>query len=157
MVETDVGDDRQHRPDDVGRVEPAAQSGFDDGEIDVFFGKIIEGHGRGHLEEGGMEPVEQRHAAFHERNDALLWNHFTVDADAFPEILDVRGGEQTCLVACALEQGGRHVRHGTFAVGAGHMDDTVAPVRASAEFVQRTGPVQPRLVGAGTDLLEFGQ
>ena len=35
MVESDVGDDAHDRDDEVGGVQPSAQSRFDDGDLDV--------------------------------------------------------------------------------------------------------------------------
>ena len=56
VVETDIGDDRQQGGDDIGAVEPAAHADLDDGDVDLFLGKIVEGESHGHLEEGEVEP-----------------------------------------------------------------------------------------------------
>ena len=59
MVETDIGDDREVGRDDVGAVETSSKAYLDDGHIDLLLGKVVEGHGRGELEEGGMERLEE--------------------------------------------------------------------------------------------------
>ena len=50
MVERDVGDDGEQGRDDVGAVKPTAQSHLDDGDVNLLFGEILEGQGRGQLE-----------------------------------------------------------------------------------------------------------
>ena len=59
MVHPDVGDDRQDRGDDIGAVESATQPHFDDGDVHILVCKILEGHGCGHLEEGGLEGFDE--------------------------------------------------------------------------------------------------
>ncbi len=53
VVEADVGDDGDERLDDVGGVEAAAESDFEDGDVDVLLGVEAEGDGGEELEEAG--------------------------------------------------------------------------------------------------------
>ena len=55
MVVADIGDDREIGGDDIGAVEAAAETDFNDGDIDVVSRKIVEGHGDRHFEEGGID------------------------------------------------------------------------------------------------------
>ena len=54
VVKADIGDDAQQRRDDVGAVETAAHANFDDGDVDLLAGEVVEGHADGHLEERQM-------------------------------------------------------------------------------------------------------
>lgn len=86
VVEADVGDDAQQRTDDVGAVEPSAESHLDDGDIDLLLLEIEEGHGRGELEERGMEGLEEGALLLYEVDDALAGDGLAVDADALAEV-----------------------------------------------------------------------
>ena len=52
VVLGDRGDDRDERPDDVGRVEPPAHAHFEDGDVDLELGELDEGQGGHDLEIG---------------------------------------------------------------------------------------------------------
>ena len=52
VVLGDRGDDRDERPDDVGRVEPPAHAHFEDGDVDLALGELDEGQGGHDLEVG---------------------------------------------------------------------------------------------------------
>ena len=41
VVESDVGDDAHDRDDEVGGVQPSAQSRFDDGDLDVALVTVV--------------------------------------------------------------------------------------------------------------------
>ena len=51
MVERDIRDHRDDRPNDIRRVEPAAHSDFQDDRVDVFPGEVEQAHRRRDLEE----------------------------------------------------------------------------------------------------------
>ncbi len=55
MVEADAGNDRQERVYDVGTVKASAQADFDNGYINLVFGKIAKGHSGGQFKKGGAE------------------------------------------------------------------------------------------------------
>ena len=86
MVEADVGNDAQVGTDDVGAVQPAAQSYFDDGHVNLFVGKVAECHGGGQFEERGRQWLEEVAFLFDEAYDIFLRNGLTVDTDAFAEV-----------------------------------------------------------------------
>lgn len=92
VVESDVGDDAHDRDDEVGGVQPSAQSRFDDGDLDVALVKVVEGEGRGHLEERESELLHAVVVFVHEVHDFLLGDHLSVHEDPFAEIAQVRRG-----------------------------------------------------------------
>ena len=53
MVEADVGDDRDDRLADIGRIEPSAQADFEHGCLSVLSSKVQQGHGRRDFKERG--------------------------------------------------------------------------------------------------------
>ena len=67
MVEADVGDDRDCRLADIGRIEPSAQADFKHGCLGVLSSKVQQGHGRRDFKERGTRlalicaAVEGRH------------------------------------------------------------------------------------------------
>ena len=56
VVKGNIGDYAKHGSDDVGAVEPSAQSGLDDGHVDPFAGKILKRHRRCQLKETRSQP-----------------------------------------------------------------------------------------------------
>ena len=72
MVVTDVGDDRNQRMDNVGAVETTTQAHFYNGDIHSLVSEVLEGHGGGQLEEGGVERLKEGTLVFHEIDDLLL-------------------------------------------------------------------------------------
>ena len=90
MVETYIGNDAEERTDDVGAVEAAAQTYFNDGHINLTIGKVLVSHGGGQFEERGMQWFKEGALTCHKVDNILLWNHFSIDADTFTEIYQVR-------------------------------------------------------------------
>ena len=135
VVHADVGDDAELGDDDVGAVQATAQSDFDDGDVDLLFGKVVEGHRCRQFKEGRMERFEERTFLLDKTNDFFLRYRFPVDADAFPEVNQVGGGVKSGLVAGALQDGCQCVGAGTFAIGPGDMNGAELPVRMSEMLV----------------------
>ena len=54
MIVLDVGDDAGQRRDDIGGVQPSAQTGFPDHQIALLLGEIAQRHDRHDLKEGRM-------------------------------------------------------------------------------------------------------
>ena len=57
MVQADTGHDAQVRGDDVGRIQPSAEPGFNDCDINLLLLEPGESHSCGNLEKGQVEPV----------------------------------------------------------------------------------------------------
>ena len=72
VVEADVGDDAQIRPDDVGAIQPSAQTYLDDGHVHLLVGKIAESHGGGQFEERRVERFEESSFLLHKVHDVFL-------------------------------------------------------------------------------------
>ena len=89
MVKRNIRNDRHQGTDDIGGIQPSAEPHLNDGNIDLPVGKILECHGDSHFEERRMEFGEHCLIVLNEINDILFVNHFTVDFDSFPEILQV--------------------------------------------------------------------
>ena len=51
MVQTDIGNDRYNRRDDIGTIEASTQAYFYNGYIHLLFGKILECQSRCQFEE----------------------------------------------------------------------------------------------------------
>ena len=86
VVEADVGDDAEDGRDDVRAVQTAAEACLDDGDVHLAAAEIVEGHGRGQLEEGGLQAVDEVCVFGHEVHHALLRDGLAVDADALAEV-----------------------------------------------------------------------
>ncbi len=59
MVETDVGDDREDRGDDIGGIEASAHADLDDSDVDLLPDKIVESKAGSHLKKRKMMGVEE--------------------------------------------------------------------------------------------------
>lgn len=153
VVESDVGDDAHDRDDEVGGVQPSAQSRFDDGDLDVALVEVVEGEGRGHLEERESELLHAVVVFVHEVHDFLLGDHLSVHEDPFAEIAQVRRGVEPRAVARLLEYRGEHVRHGAFAVGAGHVDREIVALGIAQVLAECGDAFQSGFIGFGPLLL----
>ena len=93
MVEGDGRDDRDERPaDDVGGIEPAAESGLEQQDVGRSPREREEGGGRGDLEEGDrIAPVDAFAFLQQPRQDALV-DGLSGELDPLVEADEVRRG-----------------------------------------------------------------
>ena len=154
MVEADVGDDGKNRGDDVGAVESAAQSHFDDRVINLLLCEVFQCHGSGEFEEGWMKWFEESTVLFNEINDILLRNAFAVHSDTFSEIYQMGRGVESYLVTLALENGSKGMGAGSFAVGSSNMDGLVLLMRMTKVFIQGECRLQAWLVSLRSNFLK---
>ena len=157
VVETYVGDDAEVGRDDIGAVETATHAHLDDSHINLLSGEIVEGKPHGHLEEAELEAL---HIVFMELNETgylFLRYHGTIDADALTKIDEVRRGVEPHFVASLHEDGGQHVGHRAFAVGAGHVDGTEAALGVAEVLHEADGVGDVGLVGSLPDAVVHGQ
>ena len=154
MVEADVGDDGKNRGDDVGAVESAAQSHFDDRVIHLLLCEIFQCHGCGEFEEGWMKRLEEGTVLFYEVNDILLRNAFSVHSDTFSEIYQMGRSVESHLVTLALENGSKGMGAGAFAVGSGYVNGLVLLMRVTKVFIQGECRLQTWLVSLRSDFLK---
>ena len=103
VVKTDVGDDREDGRDDIGAVEPSAQSHFYNGVIRLLLGKVLECECSGQFKETGMERLEKLSFLSHEIHHALFAYTFAVHPYPLPEVYKVRRGVQSHFIAFGLQ------------------------------------------------------
>ena len=103
VIQGNISDYAKFRFYDVGRVESSAESHLYDGDVDFFFREVVESHACSHLEERELHLLELLLVIADKINDILLRNHLSVDAYAFAEVAQVRGGVQACFVAAFLK------------------------------------------------------
>ena len=84
MVERYVRDDAEFRRDNVGGIEPSAETHFDYRDVDILLGKIFEGHGCCQLEKRRMEVVVAE--SLYEISHSLGCDHLAIDTDSLSEI-----------------------------------------------------------------------
>ena len=77
--------------------------------------------------------------------------------DALAEVQDVRRSIETDLKSGGCEGRSQHVGDRSLAVGTGHMDDLIAPVRMPHQLVRKLHIRHSRLVGSGSHLLKGGK
>ena len=75
----------------------------------------------------------------HEIHDIGLADHGSVDPDPLAEIDQVRRGEQADPIAGSLQRSRQEVADRSFAIGTGHMQGPVGPVREIQVLVQSNG------------------
>ena len=153
MLQPDVGDDAYDRYDDIRGVESSAQSRFDHRDLDVALCEVVESQCRGHFEERQFQFDHLVVVFVHEVHDFLLGDHLSVHEDPFAEIAQVRRGVESRAVARLLEYRGEHVRHGAFAVGAGHVDREIVALGIAQVLAECGDAFQSGFIGFGPLLL----
>ena len=93
VVEGNIGYDRQNGGDDVGGVKSSAKSYFDNCDVNAGFGKPIEGHDCGKLEEGWGDAKVGSKVFFKPCYNFGLGDLLAVDTDALTEV-DQMGGSK---------------------------------------------------------------
>ncbi len=96
MIVTDVGNHTQQGRDDIGAVEAAAKSHFNNGHIHLFAGKMIESHGHAEFKKGRLDGLDLFKVFLYKINNPALRNVFSIDFDPLPKIFvvgaDVQAG-----------------------------------------------------------------
>ncbi len=129
VVEADIGDDRHHRRNDVGAVEPTAKSHLHNGHIYLFFSEIGECQCGCYLEKRRLHLVDRLPILAHKIDNALFCYHLAIDANPLAKVVQVRRCVESHPIASALQHRRQQVCRGAFAVGACHMYGFVAAVR----------------------------
>ena len=89
-------------------------------------------------------------------DNVFLAYGYSIDADSFTKIHQVRGGVKTYFVTCGLEDSCQGVRTRTFPVGSCHMNGLELSGWVPEMFVQQMRVVQSFLVGVLALVLEKG-
>src|SRR5579859_3789789 len=146
MIVADLRDDGQFRYDDIGAVQSAAQPYFYDGDIYFFQCEVFKGHGHCDFEEGGIDGLGEGADAPDKVYDEVFPDHLPVHLYPFPEILQVWGCVQPCLIPGFLKDGGQHMTGRPFPVCPCDMDGRefvlrVADIIAELDRVEEVLPV----------------
>ena len=86
MVGAYVGDDAEVGGDDVGAVEPSAESYLYNSYIYVLLGKVGECHRCGEFKERGLQRLEEGSLLFYKIHYELLACRRAVHSDSFAEV-----------------------------------------------------------------------
>ena len=139
----------RHRGHDIGRIQPPAQTGFEQHHIAFVPGKRFQRHDGNNFEKGragiGRKLTEPLLHGFHQRDHFSLGNVFAVDLDAFAEADQMRRGEEAGSVAGRAINTLQHRAHTAFAVGAGDVDDLKLFLRVVRERSQLAWIIQTEL------------
>ena len=90
------------------------------------------GESRGHLKKRRMQVIRQhRTQSREERLDPILWNHLTVDTNAFTKVDKVGGRIQPDTSTGTVKDRRCHRSRGSFAVRAPDMEDLKRRLRTT--------------------------
>src|SRR3954469_8858727 len=125
MVVPDRCDHGYNRRECIRRIEPAAETGFEDDQFAFAFLEMIEREGGGDFKKGRMRipvtsEITQRAEA---ASDFVRRDHFAVDANPLTISDEVRGGEETRAITSSAADRVDHGAGRAFAIGPGDMDD----------------------------------
>ena len=149
VIEADRRHPRGKGAHDVGRIEPASESGLDEGDVGVLGGEVQKSHRRSRLEERRPNPLDRRRPAFDERDDLTFRDRCAGDDDPFPEIDEMwRGVSRDAKFFRAEQRVGR--RDGTaLSVRAGDVQRGNGKMGISHLGQQRSRAIQAELERAG--------
>ena len=160
VVEADARDHGDDGTRYVRRVEPTAEPGLEDGEIDPRPCEMQEGGGRHHLEprrppattprRGPVERLDRRDQDVEDGDQCRRADGTAIDADALLERVHMGGHVPAGAVARCREDGGQHRDRRSLAFGPRDMHDGERVVRSVEACQQPPHPAEPEI---GTGLL----
>ena len=153
MVKADGGNHGQLRHQEVGRIQPPAKAGLDDGDVHLFIGKPAEGHAGGDFEETEVFRLEVRFPSAQKCLYVVLGDHLSADPGPFAEVHQVGRCVKPGLVSRHRQCRCQHIGHGTLAVGAGDMDAFELARGIAKDLVKCPHALQTRLVRTGLEAL----
>ena len=152
MIERDIGDDGDHRFDDIGGVEPPTHAHFQHRDLDRNTGEIFEGHHRQHLEEAGVPgQLASTHQVLRSALDAIV--HFAelrvgdglaVNANPLVDANQVRRTVERGPVSGDAQDRGKHRSGRAFAVGSRnqHAGETPLGMAEGVQHLAHIGQVE---------------
>ena len=150
VIQPDARDDRNQRHDDVGRVEPAAQPGFQHGQPDARLPEQDERDGGEAFKEGGFRSVRLRFQREHGLLDLAggglqhgILDRGAVEQVAFMHAHQMWRGVAGDRVAGGAQDGFAECGDRAFAVCAGDMDDGQLALGVAEAFDQAGDRVEP--------------
>ena len=144
MLAADRSDGGQQWTDHIGRIEPPAESCFDDGDINAAFAKIVEGKKRRQLKKSGISFS----FSSSEKSSSNPWTTASSEISSpliailFPKGKEMRRGIEPNAISGELENFCDFRGDGAFAVAAGNMDGWIRRGRKGKRLVQRMGIVK---------------
>jgi hypothetical protein len=108
--------------DHVGRIEPAAESGFEQQDVGRLAREAEEGGRGGDLEIGDRGPAVGRLASLEQRGQVGFGDRAAGQADALVKAHQVRRGVDLHALAGCLQHGAQEGERRALAVGAGDVD-----------------------------------
>ncbi len=163
MVKSDIRDHAHRRGYDICAVQPPSKPGFHHRHIHFLLGEPVEGHSRGNLKKGQVQPVHIFPPFLHEIPDRLPADQFQLPAvspapvnDPHPlaEIQNMRGSVQPRPQPHRSADRSQHIGHGTLAVRPRHMDGDILPMRMTQQGIHGHHTVDSRLICPGTYFLK---
>ena len=130
MIERDRRHRAGHGRDDVGSVEPAAQSHLQHSHVDPCLSKVLKGHRRRIFEKcGGEIRLAESLQLFGQLRHLRFRDHLAVHADPLPELHEMGRGIEPHPITGRLQHRSGHGCSGSFAIRAGDMEGPVPGLR----------------------------
>ena len=148
MLQPDVGDDRRlGRGNDVGGVQPPAETDLDHDEVTAGLREPVKADGGQQRKLGRMlrKRVRRSEHTLREAVKRRIGDGRAVHLKALVEAVEVRRGEQPRAVSCRRENGGEHRGGRALAVRTGDVDEFEGFFGVSQRGEQSAGALQPRL------------
>ncbi|OQC21953.1 MAG: hypothetical protein BWX70_03198 [Verrucomicrobia bacterium ADurb.Bin070] len=161
VIQPDARDHRDQRRDDVGRVEPSAQPGFQHGQPDTRLAEKDERDGGEAFKEGGFRSVrlhfQREHGLLDLAGGGLqhgIFDRGTIEQVALVDAHQMRRGVAGDRIAGGAQDGFAERGDRAFAVGAGDMDDRQVALGVAEAFDQAVDRIEP---GPHAETAAFGQ
>lgn len=156
VVEIDAGDDGNDRVKNVGGIEAATETDFEDAEFDALTSERFECHGRDAFEIGGVRAEFSRSEEFLDQavdarecfRKETIANLFAIDANALVDSFEMGGSVEAGSKTGAAKNGFEEGRRRPFAVGASDVGAGVGALGA-AEAAGKDGDIFEIEFGSG--------
>ncbi|EKD34113.1 MAG: hypothetical protein ACD_75C02462G0001 [uncultured bacterium] len=122
MIHADAGDDRKQRQDHIGGIEPAAQAGFEDYEIDLRLGEPEQSKSCGKFEVGDLLVAEHSADPPAQFRECGFVDVLIADSNPFPDTAQMGGCVHPDAVTGPAEHLGQGSANRPLAVRPGYMD-----------------------------------
>ena len=154
VVLADRGDRGDLGLDHVRAVEPTAQAGLDDRDVDLLLGEVLERDGRQDVEVR-RHRLELRatigSTSRTRRAKSAVRDHLAVDLDPLADVDQVRAGVEPDLVAGGLEHRRDHRASAALALGAGDVDGLELLVRVAQLLEQGPHAIEVEVLAVVAD------